>query len=300
MATHFLTGNDLNAALEHVFEDAEFRLVLISPYILLHDRYASVLKSKLENHEMEISLVFGKNEEDPSRSMRRQDLDFFMQFPNIDIRYEPRLHAKYYANDRHGIITSMNLYRYSQDHNIEAGLLMEAAGLKGELTNRLTGRTDVELDTYSYFDRVIDQARLIYERQPKYESSMMGLKKKYIGSEVTTDIIAEFFSNKNAFSKPHDAPKQYSAPKTTTPKDNKVAGKPEHSSGYCIRTGGQIPFNVEKPLSYDAYKSWSKYSDKNYKEKFCHFSGEASNGETTVAKPILKTNWSKAKAAHNL
>lgn len=70
--------------------------------------------------------------------------------------------------------------------------------------------------------------------------------------------------------------------------------------GYCIRTGVEIPFNVEKPLSYEAYKAWSKYSDPNYAEKFCHFSGEASHGETSVAKPILRKNWSKAKAAHQL
>ncbi len=65
--------------------------------------------------------------------------------------------------------------------------------------------------------------------------------------------------------------------------------------GYCIRTGNEIPFDVEKPMSYDAFKSWSKYSDPDYAEKFCHFSGEPSNGETSVNKPILKRNWKKAK-----
>jgi hypothetical protein len=70
--------------------------------------------------------------------------------------------------------------------------------------------------------------------------------------------------------------------------------------GFCIRTGVEIPFNVEKPLSYEAYKSWSKYSDPNYTEKYCHFSGESSGGETSVSKPILKKNWSKAKAAFGL
>lgn len=70
--------------------------------------------------------------------------------------------------------------------------------------------------------------------------------------------------------------------------------------GYCIRTGTEIPFNVEKPLSYDAYKSWSKYSDPNYTEKYCHYSGEPAHGETSVGKPILKKNWSKAKAVFGL
>jgi len=70
--------------------------------------------------------------------------------------------------------------------------------------------------------------------------------------------------------------------------------------GFCIRTGVETPFNVEKPLSYEAYKSWSKYSDANYAEKYCDFSGEPSHGETSVSKPILKKNWSKAKATFDL
>lgn len=74
----------------------------------------------------------------------------------------------------------------------------------------------------------------------------------------------------------------------------------EKQMGFCIRTGIQIPFNVEKPMSYEAYRSWSKYNDKDYAEKFCHFSGEPSNGETSVSHPILKKNWKKAKELFNL
>ena len=65
--------------------------------------------------------------------------------------------------------------------------------------------------------------------------------------------------------------------------------------GYCIRTGVEIPFDIEKPMCKEAYKSWNKYGDPDYPEKFCHFSGEPSNGETSMSKPILKKNWKKAK-----
>lgn len=72
------------------------------------------------------------------------------------------------------------------------------------------------------------------------------------------------------------------------------------STGYCIRTGVEIPFNVERPMSYDAFKSWSKYGDPEYAEKFCHFSGEPSYGDTTVSRPILRKNWKKAKEVFSL
>ncbi len=72
-----------------------------------------------------------------------------------------------------------------------------------------------------------------------------------------------------------------------------------NSTGFCIRTGVEIPFNIDKPMSYDAYKKWSEYSDPDYKEKFCHFSGEASYGETSVNRPILKKYWKKAQEIHS-
>lgn len=48
-------------------------------------------------------------------------------------------------------------------------------------------------------------------------------------------------------------------------------------------------------MNNEAYQSWSKFSNPDYPEKYCHFSGEPSNGETTFARPILKKNWARAK-----
>lgn len=89
-------------------------------------------------------------------------------------------------------------------------------------------------------------------------------------------------------------------PVRTTSAPSKKATNGNKATGYCIRTGADIPFNIEKPLSYDAYKQWSKYSDPDYTEKYCHFSGEPSNGETSVSKPILKKNWKQAQEIHGL
>jgi len=73
-----------------------------------------------------------------------------------------------------------------------------------------------------------------------------------------------------------------------------------HDTGYCIRTGVPITFDIEKPLSYEAYKKWNDYANPDYPEKFCHYSGEPSNGETSFSQPVLKKNWKKAKERFNL
>jgi len=96
----------------------------------------------------------------------------------------------------------------------------------------------------------------------------------------------------------------------TTLKSNSVSNKPttnksynnssNEQTGYCIRTGVPIPFDVERPLCYEAFQIWNQYGDPDYPEQYCHFSGEKSNGETSVNRPILNKNWKRAREVHNL
>jgi len=282
MAT-FLTGNDLNAQLENLFEYAGEYIILISPYIKLHDRYASALKVKKDNPNLKIIVVFGKNEDDFSKSMKQEDFNFFKDFPNIEIRYEKRLHAKYYANESSAILTSMNLYNFSQDNNIEAAVFTNRKGILGSLTSQDT----LENDAAGYFERVVEQSDLLFLKEPKFESTMLGLSRRYTNSVIETDKLSDFFNNKlkadTSFKKNTFIPKQATK-----------------QMGFCIRTGTQILFNPKLPMCDAAFQSWKKFSNNEYSEKFCHFSGEPSNGETSFSKPILRKNWTKAKETHKL
>lgn len=282
MAT-FLTGNDLNAQLENLFEYADEYIILISPYIKLHDRYASALKAKKDNPNLKIIVVFGKNEDDFSKSMKQEDFNFFKDFPNIEIRYEKRLHAKYYANESSAILTSMNLYNFSQDNNIEAGVLTNRKGILGSITSQDT----LENDAAGYFQRVIEQSDLLFLKEPKFESTMLGLSKRYTNSVIETDKLSDFFNNKLKTD-------------TSFKKDTYIPKQATKQMGFCIRTGTQIPFNQKLPMCDTAFQSWRKFSNNEYPEKYCHFSGEQTNGETTFARPILRKNWNKAKEIHRL
>ncbi|NCQ12303.1 MAG: hypothetical protein GW809_09230 [Bacteroidetes bacterium] len=195
----FLTGNELNSELEKLFERADEQIILISPYIKLHDRYASTLRTKKDNPKIEIIIVFGKNEEDLSRSMKQEDFNFFKEFPNIEIRYEKRLHAKYYSNESSAILTSMNLYNFSQDNNIEAGVMTKATllgNLASNLMTNVTGEDSFDRTAWTYFSRVIEQSDLLFKKVPEYESTMLGLSKKYVSSKTEVDKLTDFFANR--------------------------------------------------------------------------------------------------------
>lgn len=275
----FVKGNKLNAALEDIFEEAKEYLILISPYIKLHSRFKDELKKKIKDHKLEIAVVFGKNENDLSKSFNTEDLNFLLEFPNIKIGYEPRLHAKFYGNEKYGLMTSMNLYDYSQNNNIETGVLTTPSHFG------IPGKNDLDEESFSYFEEVIENSTIIYHKVPEYEKNL--LSKKYINSKIEVNCLDSYFKFNNAVEDTGNFSSKNI--ELNSLKENIVP------TGYCIRTGIPIPFNPEKPFSYDGYKLWAEKKDKNCVEPFCHFTGEPSNGETSFSKPILSKNWNAAK-----
>ena len=258
------------------------------------DNYSALLKEKKI-----VDPYFGKNENDLSRSMKPDDFNFFKEFHNIEIRYEKRLHAKYYANEKSAILTSMNLYNYSQDNNIEAGILTNKTMI-GNLTNNfvtnVTGQDSLEVQTTTYFARVIEQSELLFQKVPHFEKTMLGLSKKYTTSNIEIDKLSEFFDKKT---KP-DSNFQKESFMNKSSGSQFMNQQVINPAGFCIRTGVKIPFNHDHPLSEDAFQSWKKYSKVDFPENFCHFSGEPSNKQTSFARPILRKNWNKAKEIHHL
>jgi len=276
----FLKGNALNAAIEKIFDDCEKELIIVSPFIKLHGRFINSLKAKKHLDKLEIKILFGKNEKDISKSFNKEDFDFLKDFPNIQISYNEHLHAKYYSNENHAVLSSMNLYGYSQDNNIEFGILTDPS-IVGNITSTITG-TNLDDEALVYFKQVIKDSDLLYERRPNYESKFAGFQKNYIDSTTVKDDLSDRLEVKRNRKKGNFVKKE---------SKEKVV---PNAVGFCIRTGEEIEFNPEKPMSNKAFKMWNKYGDMDYEEKYCHYTGESSNGETSFAKPILRKNWKKA------
>lgn len=186
------------------------------------------------------------------------EMKFLESLQFVILKYKDDLHAKCYLNDEKMIITSLNLYDFSMNNNKEMGVLIEKANANDH-------------DLYEEAFREVD----------------------YINT--TSQRFA--YKTQTTPSAPN-VPSDIRETKTTKDTDNKQDKKPHVGNGYCIRTGIEIPFNIEKPFSNEAFKSWSKYSNPEYPEKFCHFSGEPSDGKTSFSKPIMSKNWKKAKEIH--
>ena len=247
----FLNPTDLKANLYRIFKEAEEEIIIISPFIQLSDELKTLLKPKQKMQDFRITILYGKNEKDPTKSLNPSDYAFFNQFPNHEIFYNANLHAKYYANESESIITSLNLHQFSLKNNIEVGTLLKKPVIS--LTSLITGTEDS--DAFNYFDKVLSKSAPVHiaENGSRYKSST-----------VIVDNARVFLNGAK-------------------------------TSGYCIRSGEKIPFNLEKPFSAKAYLEWAKYKNESYKENYCHFSGEKSNGQTSFAKPVLSKYWKEVK-----
>lgn len=269
----FLDGDAISAKIIQTIREADVYLTLVSPYIKLTNKIKSELTYLGKNKpDVEIEIVFGKNDLNPSKSLSNEDFEFLKTLQNIRISYVKDLHAKIYCSENRLTLTSLNLHEFSQAYNYEAAFVIEnSKSIIGSLVNT---KTDLAWDeALEFVNKVIENSTPVYHKGKVYETSWLGFSTKLV-EEYDEDNSETFFKNPT---KPQDLTRL----------------------GFCIRTSVKIPFNIKAPYSDTAYKSWKRYGNENYTEKYCHYSGELSNGETCLKSPILKKNWKEAKMKFN-
>ena len=144
MAT-FLTTKDIVGHLHRIIEQAAGELILISPYIDADDETMNRLRDKAGSTAIHVVYRYKKSTRRPN--VNSDDRAFF---DSIGARVSSLkdLHTKCYLNQEEALVTSMNLYRYSQENNDEMGILVSKQN-DSELyeaiyreANRLKGATD--------------------------------------------------------------------------------------------------------------------------------------------------------------
>ncbi len=115
---HFLTTAGTSHHLEEIIKNAQARLVLVSPYLHISEKLIERLQDT-GKRRVKITLIYGKDE---LKAEERQKLD---GVPNLSLHFKENLHAKCYYNESQLLITSMNMYEFSETQNREMGVLVE-------------------------------------------------------------------------------------------------------------------------------------------------------------------------------
>ncbi len=113
----FLNTSATNYFLEELIKSAKDRLILISPFLKLNDRIKELLQDK-NRLKIDVRIVYGKNELQP------EEINWLRELSYVRTSFCKNLHAKCYLNEESCIITSLNLYEFSQVNNNEMGVFL--------------------------------------------------------------------------------------------------------------------------------------------------------------------------------
>jgi len=152
----FLNSSGTTYHLEELIKNASDRLIIISPYLKLNERIKELLEDR-NRLKIDIRIVYGKNDLHP------EEINWLKNLTFIRTSFCKNLHAKCYLNENECIITSLNLYEFSQVNNNEMGVLIYR-------------NEDAKLyaDTYEEAQRIIrisDEVRMSLEKVTESDSS---------------------------------------------------------------------------------------------------------------------------------
>ncbi|OIN06062.1 phospholipase D family protein [Oceanisphaera psychrotolerans] len=145
----FLNTSATNYYLEELIKNSSERLILISPFLKLNDRIKELLEDK-NRLKIDVRIVYGKSELQP------EEINWLKELSFIRTSFCKNLHAKCYINEESCIITSLNLYEFSQVNNNEMGIAVSR-----------TEDPDIYKDAYDEAQRIIrisDEVRISLEK----------------------------------------------------------------------------------------------------------------------------------------
>lgn len=111
----FLTTKGIASKIENIIRKATGNVYLISPYLKLSQSFYERLQDA-EEKCVPMHIVYGKDELDKNEWQKIRSLK------NIKLYFYKNLHAKCFANEQEMVITTMNMYEYSEHNNREMSI----------------------------------------------------------------------------------------------------------------------------------------------------------------------------------
>ena len=250
----FLTTTGVSYRLEEIIKNASERLVIISPFLRVNERVKELLEDK-NRLKIDVRVIYGKNELRPEENNWLESMDF------IRTSFCNNLHAKCYLNENEALLTSMNLYEFSQINNNEMGLLVSRKE-EPDLYEKIREES-------MRLVRVSEEIRVKVARVNPAESG-----KESAGAEGT----------------PRE-PRQSREPR---PPREPLATLSAPKNGFCIRCKTDLSItNPVRPYCGRCFASWNRFKKEDYEEKHCHTCGNEQ--VTSMSKPLCLACWKKYK-----
>ncbi len=251
----FLTTHATAANIENIILNANEKLVLISPYLQLSIAFFGRLKEEDEKGVKTV-IVYGKDQLKPEEKSQ------LLKLKNLSLFFCQNVHAKCYLNEKSMVITSMNMYEFSEKNNREMGVLITA-----------------ENDINVYKDALREVESIV--KASVKESNAIDRHNQERIPAPTRD------------SRPNPAPRNDKSDVESILETLSTIIIGEKFDAHCIRCGDRIAFDMEKPYCPSCFKK-AKYDideDSVPIENYCLFCGK--NNESSIDKPLCYSCYKK-------
>lgn len=114
----FLTTMGTSSRIEEIMINAKKEIYLVSPFLQLSKTFYERLKDASESN-IRIKIIYGKDELKPNERNSLADIR------NLELYFFENLHAKCFFNESKMVITSMNMYEFSEKNNREMGVFID-------------------------------------------------------------------------------------------------------------------------------------------------------------------------------
>lgn len=223
-----LATEELNVCIMQLIERARRHIVIVSPFLKINQRMRMTIQMAIKRG-VKLTVVYGKKDLD------KDTVDWLKSLPYCNIGYLENLHAKLILNEETVIMSSMNLYEYSQVNNVELGMI---ADLRGNGKNE-------------YKD-------LLY-----HTVDIINLSEKQFGSWDIDDIedsVQSLFGiiRRTSYFIPVDHV------------TGRVSSDPMVKDLHCIRCNGIIPPDCPYVYCQKCFDSWKRYMNLGYVESKGH------------------------------
>jgi phosphatidylserine/phosphatidylglycerophosphate/cardiolipin synthase-like enzyme len=117
----FLDTTGVSHELTQLIKKTKEKIIFISPFLNIAKNLEALIQER-DSQNIDIRFVYGKN-----KHINTDDVNFIRGLSHVKVYFCENLHAKCYLNESTAIITSMNLYEYSQQNNQEMGIKVDKA-----------------------------------------------------------------------------------------------------------------------------------------------------------------------------
>ena len=149
--------------IEQILHNAKHYLIIVSPYLKLNQRLKVRLSDAFKNVG-DVYILYRENE------LKNQERIWLNSFNNVKLLSIKNLHSKIYVNEETVLISSMNLYEYSQINNHEIGVKIDNEEDASEFKDALN---EIRIMIESEYTEIDHNFNEIIERTENYSMSRL-------------------------------------------------------------------------------------------------------------------------------